>query len=300
MPLCNCPGRPGSSHLSLRDRQGGIHGKSGKAVLCTRCFTRPANIHLRRAVTSSLVAVRGMVRSLHGNFGFDPEHSILVSTDLQMAGYTNGDRVPIMQRKILDAVEAIPGVQSAGLTDPLLLNDTFPSNVFGDDTADLTASHAIAKPYMFHISPAYLQAEGTVLLAGRTFTWHDDQKSTRVAVINREFARKLFGSETGALGRHFKMPDGRRVEVVGVAEDGKYSTLTEDPHPAMFLPILQWPSNSAWMVVRSSRDPQQLGADIRRALQQVDAELPIEVEKRHDEMVTSLFGPQTATIALGV
>ena len=121
-----------------------------------------------------------------------------------------------------------------------------------------------------------------------------------MAVINREFARKLFGSETGALGRHFKMPDGRRMEVVGVAEDGKYSTLTEDPHPAMFLPILQWPSNSAWMVVRSSRDPQQLGADIRRALQQVDAELPIEVEKRHDEMVTSLFGPKMATIALGV
>ena len=77
-------------------------------------------------VTSSLVAVRGMVRTLHGNFGFDPRNSILVSADLHMAGYTSGDRVLIMQRKILDAVEALPGVESAGLTDPLLLNDTSP------------------------------------------------------------------------------------------------------------------------------------------------------------------------------
>ena len=250
-------------------------------------------------ITSSLVAVRGLVRSLHENFGFDPQHSILVSADLHMAGYS-GDRVEIMQRKILDAVEAIPGVESAGLTDSLLLNDTNPSNVFADNTTDLSASHAVATPYMFHTSPSYLQAEGTALMAGRSFTWHDDQNSPRVAVINREFARKIFSSATTALGRHFKMPDGTRVEVVGVVEDGKYMTLTEDTHPAMFLPLLQWPSNTTWMVVRSSRDPQQLGVEIRRALHQVEAGMPVEVEKRHDEMATSLFGPEMATIALGV
>ena len=192
-------------------------------------------------------------------------------------------------------------MESAGLTDPLLLNDTNPSNVFSDDTGDFSASHAVATPYLFHVSPAYLQAEGTRLVAGRSFTWHDDQNSPRAAVINQQFARKVFGSAaTGVVGRHFKMPDGTRVEVVGVAEDGKYTTLTEEPHPAMFLPLLQWPSNSTWMVVRSSRDPQQLGADIRRALHQVDAGLPVEIEKRQDEMVTSLFGPKMATIALGI
>ncbi|MGA8727206.1 MAG: ABC transporter permease [Terracidiphilus sp.] len=251
-------------------------------------------------VTSSLVAMRGMMRALHANFGFEPRHSVLVSADLHMAGYS-GDRLKIMQRKILDAVEGIPGVESAGLTDPLLLNDTNPSNIFSDDTADFSASHAVATPHMFHISPAYLQAEGTALLAGRNFTWHDDQNSPRVAVINQEFARKVFGSmATGALGQHFKMPDGTRVEVVGVTEDGKYKTLTEEPYPAMFLPLLQWPSNATWMVVRSSRDSQQLGTDIRRALHQVDAGLPVEIEKRQDEMVTSLFGPKMATIALGI
>jgi predicted lysophospholipase L1 biosynthesis ABC-type transport system permease subunit len=96
------------------------------------------------------------------------------------------------------------------------------------------------------------------------------------------------------------MPDGTRVEVVGLAENGKYSTLTEDPHPAMFLPILQWPSNTAWMVVRSGRDAHQLSAEIRQALHKADPGIPVQTETRYDEMATVLFGPKMATIALGV
>ena len=64
-------------------------------------------------VTSSLVAVRGLVRSLHSNFGFAPQGAMLVDTDLDMAGYS-GDQVPVMQRRAIDAVAAIPGVTAAG------------------------------------------------------------------------------------------------------------------------------------------------------------------------------------------
>jgi MacB-like periplasmic core domain len=137
-------------------------------------------------------------------------------------------------------------------------------------------------------------------VAGRTFTKTDDKNSPRVAIVNREFARKLFGSEIAAIGRHFKMSDGTRLEMVGIAEDGKYGSLTEDAHPAMLLPLTQWPAGPQWMVIRSGRDPQELRKEIRRALHQVDAGVPVEVEKRSDELVTVLFGPEMATIALGV
>src|SRR6267154_230561 len=73
-------------------------------------------------VTSSMVAVRGLARALHSNFGFEPRNAMLVSSDLRMAGYT-GDRVPPMQKRMIDAVATIPGIESAGLTDALLLND---------------------------------------------------------------------------------------------------------------------------------------------------------------------------------
>jgi predicted lysophospholipase L1 biosynthesis ABC-type transport system permease subunit len=118
--------------------------------------------------------------------------------------------------------------------------------------------------------------------------------------VNREFAREIFGSVRKAIGNYYKMPDGTRIQVVGVAEDGKYGTLTEDPHAAMFLPILQWPSGAPWLVVRSSRDTRPLGEAIKRTLHQLDPALPVEIETRYDEMVTVLFPSQMATASLGV
>ena len=250
-------------------------------------------------VTSSLVALRGLVHAMHSNFGFEPHNSMLVGADLRMAGYSS-DRMPAMQKRMMDAIAAIPGVNSVGVTDALLLNDQNGSNVFSDRTRDLQPANAAADVYMYHISPEYLHAEGTTLLSGRAFTWHDDKDSPRVAVVNQEFARKIFGSVENAIGSYFKMPDGTRVQVVGVAQTGKYGKLTEEPKPAMFLPILQWPSTSAWLVVRSSRDPQQLGAAIRSALHQLDAGLPVVIETRLDEIGAALFPPQVATAALGV
>jgi ABC-type antimicrobial peptide transport system permease subunit len=96
------------------------------------------------------------------------------------------------------------------------------------------------------------------------------------------------------------MPDGTRIEVVGIVEDGKYGSLTEDPQPAMFLPILQSPSSSTWLVVRSNRDPQQLAAAIRSTLRQLDAGLPFYIQTRYKTLDITLFGPRMATIALGV
>lgn len=144
------------------------------------------------------------------------------------------------------------------------------------------------------------KAEGTTLLSGRASTWHDDKDSPRVAVVNREFARRIFGAASNAIGGYYKMPDGTRIQVVGVAEDGKYGKLTEDPQLAMFLPILQFPSTSAWLVVRSSHDPRQLGAAIKSTLHQLDTGLPVVIEMRLDEIGGNLFPAQVATVSLGV
>ena len=67
------------------------------------------------------------------------------------------------------------------------------------------------------------------------------------------------------------MPDGTRVQVVGIVEDGKYTAnLAEDPQPAMFLPILQFARDDTCLVVRSERDPQQLAAAMRSTLRDLD------------------------------
>jgi hypothetical protein len=104
----------------------------------------------------------------------------------------------------------------------------------------------------------------------------------RVAVVNREFARKVFGSAANAIGRWCKASNGARIQVVGLAEDGKYGTLTEDPQPAMFLPIAQSPSTETFLVVRSNRDPGQLASALRSKLSEVDRGLPSSIQTWSD------------------
>ncbi len=251
-------------------------------------------------VTASMVAVRGLARSLHNDFGFDVQNTMLVSTDLSMAGYSS-DRVPAMQKRLVEAVAAIPGVQSVGLADTVPLGDgATDSNVFTDDATDLRPSNAVADPVIYKVSPEYFQAAGTVLLSGRNFTSHDDKNSPRVAIVNRAFAKVVMGSDANAVGRLFKLPDGTRIQVIGITEDGKYTSLTEKPTPAMFFPILQSPTPSTSLVVRSKSDPQRLETALRTKLRQMDSALPVYIETRYKGLDAMLFGPRMATIALGV
>ena len=253
-------------------------------------------------VTSSMVAVRGLVRSMNSSVGFETRNTMLVNANLTMAGYT-GDRVPIMQRRMIDAMATIPGVEHVGLVNnypPLVYAAGARANVFKDETRDLSQSNIAATPYRYDISPGYFEAAGTSLLAGRSFSWHDDKDAPPVAVVNRNFADKMFGSVSTAVGNFYRMQDGTRVQVVGVVEDGKYMSLTEDQQPAIFLPFLRSPTSQAAVVVRSFRDPQQLAAAMRSKLRELDAGLPVDIETWHTMLDVVLFPSRVATAALGV
>ncbi len=250
-------------------------------------------------VTSSMVAVRGLLRSLHSTFGFEPQNALLVGTVLSMAGYS-GDTTPAMQKRMIESLEAVPGVKSVGLVDRLpLYYGANGTNVFTDKTTDLRPANAAAEAVLYKISPEYFEAARTTLLAGRALTWHDDIHAPRVAVVNREFASKIFGSATEAVDKYYKRQDGTRIQVVGIVEDGKYGSLAEDPQPAMFLSILQWPSSQSCLVVRTNGDP-QLAAAIKNTVQELDAGLPFTVRTWNQELESALFPSRMATLTLGV
>ncbi len=251
-------------------------------------------------VTSSLVAVRGLARSLHSSFGFVPQNVTLASTDLHMSGYTE-ERMPQMQRRMIDAAAAIPGVTSVGYTNNLPLSlGGGDSYVYTDATTDFRPTNQAADAMDYNISPGYLDAAGTRLLAGRNLTLQDDNKAPKVALINRQFAVKVFGSVNKAIGGHFKFWGGLRAEVVGVVEDGKYRTLTEDQQPAMFFSFQQQQQSGTWLIVKSSRDPAEVSRELEQTLHGLDAGLPIAIRTWNQEMGSALFAARVATVALGV
>jgi predicted permease len=280
-------------------------GSSGRAG--RRITARDALLVLQIAicavlVTSSMVSLRGLARSLNGNYGFETRNAMLINSNLAMAGYS-GDEVPTMQKRMIEGMGTIPGVEKVGLVNeypPLVYAAGSRVNVFKDETTDLRPSNVAALPYRYDVSPAYFQAAGTPLLAGRDFTWHDDKNAPAVAVVNREFAGRLFDSVTNAIGRYFTLQDGKRVQIVGAVENGKYLSLTEDQQPAIFLPAVQSPLSQACVVVRSSRDPQQLAAAIRSKLHELDAGLPFDLRTWNDLLVVTLFPSRVATVSLGV
>ena len=137
-----------------------------------------------------MVALRGLMRSLHSNFGFEPRNTMTLSTNLASAGY-RGDRITQMQRRMIDSMQTIPGIQRVGLVNnyPPLVNAAGNiENVYKDETRDLKQSNIFSTPFRYEVSPGYFNAASTALLAGRDLTWRDDQNAPAVAVVNREFA----------------------------------------------------------------------------------------------------------------
>ncbi len=253
-------------------------------------------------VTASMVAVRGLMRSVQSSYGFEPHDAMLASINLAMAGY-KGDAVTAMQKRTLEAVKTIPGVEAAGMVNnyaPLVYAASSRTNIFKEQTTDLRPANAAIRPYRYEVFPGYFQAAGTALLAGRDFTWQDDKTAPAVAVANRAFARRMFGSVENAVGGNFKLQDGTLVQIVGIAEDGKYMSLTEDQQPAVFLAALRSPANQTHLVVRSHRDPQHLATALRNKLRELDRGLPVDIQTWSTMLDVALFPARVATGALGV
>jgi predicted permease len=253
-------------------------------------------------VTSSMVAVRGLVRSLKSDFGFEPRNAMLLGANLGMAGY-DGDRVLPAQKRLIDAMASIPGVEHVGLVNnypPLVYTAAFRANMFKDETRDLSNANAASAPYKYEVSPGYFEAAGTHLLAGRSFDWHDDKNAPPVAIANAEFARKMFGSVADTIGKFCRRQNGVRVQIVGVVEDGKYLGITDQLEPAIFLPTLQAPLNNAYLVVRSRSDPQELATAMRSKAREVDSGLPVDIRSWNDMLSVVLFPSRMATASLGV
>ena len=250
-------------------------------------------------VTASLVALRGLIHSLHAPFGFAPERAILAEADMRMAGYSNKNALPV-QRRMIDEASRIPGVTAAGSVDNSPLSgDGSSTSVYSEDATDLRPSKAAMEPKYFAISPGYLQAAGTHLLTGRDFTWNDGPGSPKIAIVNETFARKLF-SNAPAVGRRFLGGDKTVYQVVGVVEDGKYDSLTEEPTAAMFFPLAQENQAYTTLVVRSQSPSAQVVPALNRMLTGIDASLPFSIRPWQDALALVLFPARITTAALGV
>src|SRR5271168_3864472 len=251
-------------------------------------------------VTAAFVSLRGLGNALTMDLGFNPKNALLTQFDLNQAGYTN-DAADRFQRQLLERITQIPGVEAAGYANSTPLSfDVSTTAVFSQQSADFRPSNKAFSTYFYCVSPGYLAAAGTPLLAGRDVSFTDTADTPAVAIVNQEFARRLFHSED-AVGRYFKNHDGLSIQIVGIMADGKHCTLSEDPEAAAFFPISQKGSTGTALVVRTRRDTAEMVGMIRKVVRDLDLAVPIrESGPWNSQLGLSLFPAQVATVALGL
>ena len=252
-------------------------------------------------VTAAFVSLRGLGKALTMDLGFKPQNAVCTHFDLNQAGYASDAAADRFQRQLLERVSQIPGVEAAGYANATPLSmDASTFGVFSQKSVDLRPSNKAFDAYVYDVSPGYLTAAGTPLLAGRDVSFADTEKTPAVAVVNREFARRLFHSEH-AVGRYFKNHSGVSIQIVGIMADGKYFTLGEDPEAAAFFPISQKLNTRTSLVVRTRRDTADMVATIRTVVRDLDRAVPIrESGPWSSQLELSLFPSQVATVALGL
>lgn len=244
--------------------------------------------------------IRALQRAQTLNLGFNPQKAVEVSFDLRLQGYDNARGLEF-QKRLLERVRALPGVQSAGIVDlpPVDLHFSRESVFVEGQTPERSSS--APRAMVSRITPGYLRAMSTRLVQGRDFTDQDDEKAPPVAIINETFARRFWPGQD-PIGKRFSQGSAGapKMEVVGVVEDGKYAGLNEAPQPYVCRTLLQAYSGTNTVIARTEGDTQKLLAAIRNEVQQMDPNLPISSAKPlADRMALPLLPARIAASFLG-
>jgi predicted permease len=249
-------------------------------------------------VTASVASIRGLERAFNLPFGLRPVGLVGAAVDLGLSPRTAAEGRTFL-RRALDVVSRLPGVDTAAYANTLPLTaDQSNMAVFSEREATFEASHAM-NVSAYAVSPGYFATVGTEIRAGREFTWHDDEPSHPIAIVNETLAKRLLGG-TDVVGRHFRLDRAAQpVEIVGVVEDGKYQSLSEDPRPAIFRPAMQSHDRVSVLVVRTAVPAAEMAGSLRRAITEVDPAVPIFSVGAFDELAGFAFIPaRVATAAL--
>ena len=228
-------------------------------------------------LVAALLLGRSLTQAGAIDTGFAVNGVDAVRIDLQMGGYTNA-RGAALAGELLQRIQQLPGVRSAATTRGVPL--TFAAFGFGPlrPLGQPFDPQSAIFPDWGPVSPGYFETLQIPILRGRAFQDNDRAGAADVAIINETLARRLFAGED-PIGKTMVNQTGpppsreRLLQVVGVARDGKYRTLGEEPRAFVYVPAAQLYNSEFWILARTS-DPTALAA-MQATVRDLDPNLPI-------------------------
>jgi len=212
--------------------------------------------------------------------GFRTDHLYLTSFDTSPIHYTEeqGQR---FYREVLDQTRRAPGVQSAALTSSIPLGASFPNTSVLPEGYPVPNGQQGFDVFSASVSDGYFETIGTPIVEGRGFLQSDRAGTPLVAVVNAQLAAHYWPHQK-AVGKRFRLRNasGPWVQVVGVAQTGKYFWIAEPPLDLVYFPYTQMPQSGLTVVAQSAAaDATVLAPVLREVVRKIDPSMPVSSER---------------------
>ena len=227
------------------------------------------------------LAMRSFVNLQRVNPGIRPDHVLTFRMRLPTDNLYKHDREQAaFYRRVLDKVELIPGIQSAGLTDVLPLGQQNDREYFTIENRPLPAGQELVADFR-RISPLYLSTMGIALLRGRPLSERDGPEAPPVILIDETLAHQYFPNEN-PIGRRMRLW-GRFREVVGIVGQVHHYGLEKQPEPTIYAPYEQMTDKAMALAVRTTMDTEAVVKAVKRGVWSVDPRQPVfQIRSMHD------------------
>jgi predicted permease len=245
--------------------------------------------------------VRAVQHAGKVNFGFDPDHVLNVTLDPNQIGYDQA-RSTEFYRLLKARALAIPGVQSASTAYGVPMGNVNIVNLSTITVEGRQAPNGQPPPSIFfnNVDSSYFQTMRVPLLRGRAFTDFDNDSAPQVAIVNQTMADR-FWPKVDPIGKRFTVTNTGKpvqtVQVVGIAADGKYAFIAEEPTPFFYVPLAQNFTSMRALHIRSSIPPEKLISQMRSAIRSLAPDLPIIEARSMDDVISGMNGLQVFRMA---
>jgi predicted permease len=210
--------------------------------------------------------------------GVKEERVLTMFLSLVGQRYSQDQQLVDFYARLLEGVQALPGVRDAALSNSLPPGSYEYSTVFHIEGRLYTPDQPPFVAYVIRTSPSYPRTLGIALRRGRQFTVSDNADAQRVLLINETFQRRFFPNED-PMGKRIQVGPGPQQvwrEIVGVIGDVKYNGLADEVQPAVYQPLAQSQARAIFLSLKTdTADPLGLTPAVRNAIKSVDSEVPI-------------------------
>ena len=222
-------------------------------------------------LTCAGLFVRSLQKAQNTDPGFDANHVLLASFDLDPMGYNTAQAIEF-DRQLLARVKQLPGVQSATIADFSPLSFTIHSDGV-EPEGYVPRLHESMEVDRGQVGPDYLATLRTPLIAGRDISSQDNASTELVAIVNKALVDRYWPGQN-AIGKRIQIA-GRGYTVVGVAANGKYRRMVYQPASLVLVPLMQRYASVQILHVRTAGEPLAMAAAIKQTIRDLNADLPV-------------------------